>query len=279
MRRLRLRQEVIGLSSPATSAAAPPRAGADPAGQSAEALLSEMNLPGVSGARREELRAALVRMHAPMVRRIAHRYAHRGEPVEDLAQVAYLGLVNAINRFDPERGDQFFVYAYPMVLGEVRRYFRDRTWGIRVSRRIQELRPRLQRATQRFLQAHGRSPTPGELAAILGVSLEEVTDTLLAWESYRPLSLDGAGDGDPEGSPLAERLGAEDAALQHVVDGETLHGLLARLPERERTIVLLRFFGNRTQSQIAQELGISQMHVSRLLSKTLTHLREQMYGP
>ncbi|MDL4817421.1 RNA polymerase sigma factor SigF [Actinomadura opuntiae] len=269
---------MIDLSSPASSAAVPPRADGPPADGSAEALLMEMNRPGVGAARREELRAALVRMYAPLVQRIAHRYAHRGEPVEDLAQVAYLGLVNAINRFDPERGGQFVVYAYPMVLGEVRRYFRDRTWGIRVSRRIQELRPQIQQATQRFVQTHGRSPTPGELAALLGVTAEEVTDALLAWESYRPLSLDGSSDGDPEASPLADRLGCEDAALQHVVDGEALHGLLAELPKRERTIVLLRFFGNKTQSQIAEELGISQMHVSRLLSKTLQHLREQMYG-
>lgn len=253
-----------------------PRAEDGPAEQCAEALLMEMRRPGVGAARKEELRAALVRMHAPMVRRVAHRYAHRGEPVEDLVQVAYLGLVNAINRFDPERGE-FFVYAYPMVLGEVRRYFRDRTWGIRVSRRIQELRPRLQRATQRFLQEHGRSPTPGELATILDVDAEEVTDAVLAWESYRPLSLDGGGDGETEASPLVERLGAEDSALQHVVDGETLHVLLAELPERERTILLLRFFGNKTQSQIAQELGISQMHVSRLLAGTLRLLRERMY--
>ncbi|MGI5328271.1 SigB/SigF/SigG family RNA polymerase sigma factor [Actinomadura nitritigenes] len=254
-----------------------PRAGDGPAGRSAEALLMEMNRPESDAVRREELRAALVRMHAPMVRRIAHRYAHRGEPVEDLVQVAYLGLVNAINRFDPGRGGEFFAYAYPMVLGEIRRYFRDRTWGIRVSRRIQELRPRLQRATQRFLQAHGRSPTPRELAAILDVAPEEVTDAVLAWESYRPLSLDGTGDGDSEASPLAERLGAEDSALKHVVDGETLHVLLAELPKRERTILLLRFFGNKTQSQIAQELGISQMHVSRLLAGTLRLLRERMY--
>lgn len=264
---------MIGLSSPATSAA-PPREDDPPA----EALLSEMNRPDIAAARRDELRARLVQMHAPMVQRIARRYAHRGEPLEDLAQVAYLGLVNAINRFEPDRGAQFFGYAYPMVLGEVRRYFRDRTWGIRVSRRIQELRPRLQRATQVFVQRHGRSPTPGELAAVLGVSAEEVTDAILAWESYRPLSLDSAGDADPEASPLAERLGAEDAALEHVVDGEALHALLAELPKRERTIVLLRFFGNKTQSQIAQELGISQMHVSRLLGRTLRQLRAQLYG-
>ncbi|GAA2139932.1 SigB/SigF/SigG family RNA polymerase sigma factor [Actinomadura napierensis] len=269
---------MIGLRAHATSTAVPHRAGTLSADPSAEALLREMNRPGVGTARREELCAALVRMHAPVVHRIAHRYAHRGEPVEDLVQVAYLGLVNAINRFDPGRGAQFFVYAYPMMLGEVRRYFRDRTWGIRVSRRIQELRPQLQHATQRFVQANGRSPRPGELAALLGVTPEEVTDALLAWESYRPLSLDGTGDGDPEASPLVERLGCEDSALQHVVDGQALRGLLAELPDRERTIVLLRFFGNKTQSQIAEELGISQMHVSRLLSKTLRHLREELYG-
>jgi RNA polymerase sigma-B factor len=254
------------------------RTEASPASPSAEALLEEMNRPGTGAARRDELRAALVQMHAAMVQRIARRYAHRGEPLEDLAQVAYLGLVNAINKFDARRGGQFFGYAYPMVLGEVRRYFRDRTWGIRVSRRIQELRPRLQRATQAFVQAHGRSPTPRELAGILGVDPEDVTDALIAWESYRPLSLDGTGDGDTETSPLADRLGAEDAALQHVVDGAALHSLLAELPKRERTIVLLRFFGNKTQSQIAEELGISQMHVSRLLAATLRRLRAELYG-
>ncbi|WP_168221304.1 SigB/SigF/SigG family RNA polymerase sigma factor [Actinomadura sp. WMMA1423] len=244
----------------------------------AELLLDEMNHPETSPGRRSRLRAMLVDSQAPMVESIARRYAHRGEPLEDIRQVAYLGLVLAINRFDPERGDNFHAYAYPVILGEVRRHFRDRTWGIRVTRRIQELRPRLVDATQRFSQDNGRSPTPSELAELLGLGLDEVTEAIIAWDSYNPLSLDAPAEGasDTDTSLIVDHLGAEDPDLQHVVERKTLWSLLSELPERQRTIVLLRFFGNQTQTQIAERFGISQMHVSRLLSKSLLQLRHGM---
>ena len=244
----------------------------------AEVLLDEMNRPETAPGRRNRLRALLVETHAAMVESIARRYAHRGEPLEDIRQVAYLGLVMAINRFDPARGDSFHAYAYPVILGEVRRHFRDRTWGIRVSRRIQELRPRLVDATQRFSQDNGRSPTPRELADLLGLSLEEVTEAIIAWDSYNPLSLDAPAESSSatDTSLVVDHLGAEDPDLQHVVDRKALWSLLSELPERQRTIVLLRFFGNQTQTQIAERFGISQMHVSRLLSKSLLQLRHGM---
>ncbi|MEV4002525.1 SigB/SigF/SigG family RNA polymerase sigma factor [Actinomadura sp. NPDC049753] len=225
---------------------------------------------------RERIRAEIVTLNTALVRGVARRYAGRGEPVEDLEQAAYLGLVSAINRFDPTRGIRFLAYAYPVVTGEVRRHFRDRTWGVKVSRRMQELRPRLHRAMTDFTVAHGRSPTPAELAARLGLGLEETLDALMAGEAYRPLSLDAPAGGSGEEDPgtLGDSLGADDPDLEGIVDAQALRPLLDGLPERERTIVLLRFFGNETQSQIAARLGISQMHVSRLLAQTLEHLRE-----
>lgn len=245
---------------------------------SAEILLEEMKNCRTGAERRSRLRAMIVDMHASMVRSIARRYAHRGEPLEDIQQVAYLGLVVAINRFDPARGDSFHAYAYPVVLGEVRRHFRDKTWGVRVTRRIQELRPRIVDAAQDFTQDHGRAPTPSELAGLLGLSLEEITEALIAWDSYRPLSLDAPTDGalDVETDLVIDHIGAEDPDLHHVVDRKVLWALLDELPERQRTIVLLRFFGNQSQIQIAEQLGISQMHVSRLLNKSLQQLRHGM---
>ncbi|NDU73474.1 SigB/SigF/SigG family RNA polymerase sigma factor [Actinomadura sp. DSM 109109] len=244
----------------------------------AEALLEEMNRPGTAPERKDRLRAALVEAHASLAESIARRYAHRGEPAEDIRQVAYLGLVMAINRFDPERGDSFHAYAYPVILGEVRRHFRDKTWGIRVSRRIQELRPRLVHATQDFSQEHGRAPTPRELAGLLDLPLEEVEEAIVAWDSYNPLSLDAPAEGaaETDAGLIVDHLGGEDPDLQHVVDSKTLWALLGELSERQRAIVLLRFFGNQTQTQIAEQFGISQMHVSRLLSRSLLQLRRGM---
>ncbi|MES9538508.1 SigB/SigF/SigG family RNA polymerase sigma factor [Actinomadura sp. NPDC000600] len=225
---------------------------------------------------RERLRAEIVTLNTALVRSVARRYAGRGEPVEDLEQAAFVGLVSAINRFDPARGIRFLAYAYPVVTGEVRRHFRDRTWGVKVSRRIQELRPMLHRAMTDFTAAHGRSPTAAELADRLGVGLEETLDALVASEAYRPLSLDAPAGGSEEGDPgtLGDSLGADDPDLEGIVDAQALRPLLDELPERERTIVLLRFFGNKTQSQIAAQLGLSQMHVSRLLAQTLKRLRQ-----
>ncbi|HEY8480448.1 MAG TPA: SigB/SigF/SigG family RNA polymerase sigma factor [Spirillospora sp.] len=241
----------------------------------AEVLLEEMNRLAEDDPRRERLRARIVDLHAPLVRGVARRYAGRGEPIDDLQQVAYLGLVKAINRFDPGIGDRFVTYAYPVVTGEVKRHFRDRTWGVRVSRRIQELRPILQRTVQEFTREHGRSPTTREIAALMEISEEETVEVIVACDAYRPLSLEAPADGAHGGDTgtVGEHLGSDDPALDAFIEGHALGPLIDELPERERTILLLRFFGNKTQTQIAEQIGLSQMHVSRLLRATLDRLR------
>lgn len=241
----------------------------------AEILLAEMNRLAADDPVRERLRARIVDMHAPLVRGVARRYAHRGEPIDDLQQVAYLGLVKAINRFDPGIGDRFVTYAYPVVTGEVKRHFRDKTWGIRVSRRIQELRPVLQRTVQEFTREHGRSPTTAEISGLMDITEEETVEVIVACDAYRPLSLEAPADGSHSGDngTVGEYLGSDDPALDTFIDGHVLGPLIDELPERERTILLLRFFGNKTQTQIAEQIGLSQMHVSRLLRATLDRLR------
>ncbi|TDD20582.1 SigB/SigF/SigG family RNA polymerase sigma factor [Actinomadura sp. KC06] len=242
------------------------------------ALLADLHRLGPGDPGRERLRAEITALNTTFVRSIARRYAGCGEPIEDLEHVAFMGLVMAINRFDPTRGIRFWVYAYPVVVGEVRRHFRDKTWVLRVSRRIQKPWPLLQRATAAFTAEHGRSPTTAELAGRVGIGEEEAVEVLLACEAYRPQSLDApaGGPADADSGTIGEHLGADDSALDHVVDGQALRSLLAQLPERERTIVLLRFFGNHTQSQIAAQLGVSQIHVSRLLTQTLQRLRRSL---
>ncbi|XRQ14943.1 SigB/SigF/SigG family RNA polymerase sigma factor [Actinomadura welshii] len=240
-----------------------------------ENLLAEMNRLEEGDPRRERLRARIVDLHAPLVRGVARRYANRGEPVDDLQQVAYLGLVKAINRFDPGIGDRFVTYAYPVVTGEVKRHFRDKTWGIRVSRRIQELRPILQRTIQEYTRENGTSPTTAQIAALMGITEEETVEVIVACDAYRPLSLEAPADGSQGGDngTVGEYLGSDDPALDAFIDGHALGPLIDELPERERTILLLRFFGNKTQTQIAEQIGLSQMHVSRLLRATLDRLR------
>lgn len=256
-------------------AAARPAVQARPPDGDAERLLAEMNRLPADDPRRERLRSRIVDQHTALVRSVARRYAGRGEPLDDLQQVAFLGLVKAINRFDPEVGDRFVTYAYPVVTGEVKRHFRDKTWGMRVSRRIQEARPVLQSTVQEFTREHGRAPTTAEIAAAMGITEEETIEVIVACDAYRPLSLeapvDGARDGD--GGTVGEQIGAEDPALDAFIDGHALGPLIDGLPERERTILLLRFFGNKTQTQIAEQIGLSQMHVSRLLRATLDRLR------
>ncbi|RFS82409.1 SigB/SigF/SigG family RNA polymerase sigma factor [Actinomadura spongiicola] len=240
-----------------------------------ETLLAEMNRLAQDDPRRERLRARIVDLHTPLVRGVARRYAGRGEPIDDLQQVAYLGLVKAINRFDPGIGDRFVTYAYPVVTGEVKRHFRDKTWGLRVSRRIQEMRPVLQRTVQEFTRERGRSPTTAEISSLMGITEEETVEVIVACDAYRPLSLEAPADGSPSGETgtIGEYLGSDDPALDAFIDGHALGPLIADLPERERTILLLRFFGNKTQTQIAEQIGLSQMHVSRLLRATLDRLR------
>ncbi|GGN48228.1 RNA polymerase sigma factor [Streptomyces kronopolitis] len=224
---------------------------------------------------RAELRNALVRMHLPLVEHLARRFRNRGEPLDDLTQVATIGLIKSVDRFDPDRGVEFSTYATPTVVGEIKRHFRDKGWAVRVPRRLQELRLSLTTATAELSQRHGRAPTVHELAEHLAISEEEVLEGLESANAYSTLSLD-VPDTDDESPAVADTLGAEDEALEGVEYRESLKPLLEDLPPREKKILLLRFFGNMTQSQIAQEVGISQMHVSRLLARTLAQLRDKL---
>ncbi|GAB7182094.1 RNA polymerase sigma factor SigF [Kitasatospora sp. Ki12] len=220
------------------------------------------------------VRDTLIELNLPLVRYASARFRSRNEPMEDIVQVGTIGLIKAIDRFDPERGVEFPTFAMPTVVGEIKRFFRDTSWSVRVPRRLQELRLALTKAGDELSQRLDRSPTVAELATCLGVSEEDVVEGLAVGNAYTASSLDsGSGEEDSDG-PLADRLGYEDLALEGVEYRESLKPLLAKLPPRERRIIMLRFFGNLTQSQIGEEIGISQMHVSRLLTRTLTQLRE-----
>jgi RNA polymerase sigma-B factor len=219
-------------------------------------------------------RDALVAWHLALVEHCARRFRNRGEPHEDLVQVGTIGLIKAIDRFDLERGVEFSTYATPTIIGEIKRYFRDKGWAIRVPRRLQELRMQITSTTADMTQVLGRSPTPRELAEAIGCSLEEVVEGIESSNAYSTLSLDAADDGAEEGgASILEMIGLDDAGLEHIEIRESIKPLLEALPSREKQILLLRFFKNRTQAQIATEIGVSQMHVSRLLSRTLEQLR------
>ncbi|WP_405529141.1 RNA polymerase sigma factor SigF [Streptomyces avidinii] len=241
----------------------------------ARALFIELRALPDGSMEKAELRNRLVRMHLPLVEHLARRFRNRGEPLDDLTQVATIGLIKSVDRFDPDRGVEFSTYATPTVVGEIKRHFRDKGWAVRVPRRLQELRLSLTTATAELSQQHGRSPTVHELAERLGISEEEVLEGLESANAYSTLSLD-VPDTDDESPAVADTLGAEDEALEGVEYRESLKPLLEGLPPREKRILLLRFFGNMTQSQIAQEVGISQMHVSRLLARTLAQLRDKL---
>jgi RNA polymerase sigma-B factor len=222
------------------------------------------------------IREKLVEMHLPLVEHLARRFRNRGEPLDDLVQVATIGLIKSVDRFDPERGVEFSTYATPTIVGEIKRHFRDKGWAVRVPRRLQELRLSLTSATADLSQRLGRAPTVGELAEQLKLSDEEVLEGLESANAYSTLSLDVPEQGEQDSPVVADSLGAEDEELEGVEYRESLKPLLAKLPPREKKILLLRFFGNMTQSQIAEEIGISQMHVSRLLARTLAQLRDDL---
>jgi RNA polymerase sigma-B factor len=223
---------------------------------------------------RAELRHQLVTGHLPLAEHIATRFSHRGVPREDLVQVATVGLINAVDRFEPDRGSDFLSFAVPTIMGEVRRHFRDASWSMRVPRRLKELNLSISAASGELAQRLGRAPMPSEIATHLDLSLEEVYEGLEAGNAYHSVSLDEALSTDSDSDPLADTLGEEDAALEGVENHESLRPLIEALPERERQILTLRFFQNMTQTQIAERVGISQMHVSRLLARTLERLRD-----
>jgi RNA polymerase sigma-B factor len=219
------------------------------------------------------LRNELVETHVRLAEFVARRFAHRGEPLDDLRQVALIGLVKAVERFEPDRGLQFSSFATPTIMGELKRHFRDKGWAVRVPRRIQELHLELDRTIGTLGQELGRAPTTKEIAARAGVDEEDVLESMEASSLYRLSSLDaGRPDDDSGAGPPSERVGGRDAELDCVDDRVVVGTLLRTLPEREQRIVYLRFFEGRTQSEIADEIGISQMHVSRLLVRSLATL-------
>ncbi|MFI7500049.1 RNA polymerase sigma factor SigF [Streptomyces sp. NPDC049687] len=247
----------------------------DDAPDTADAFRRLAALP--PGPRRDTLRDQLVEAWLPMAHRIAGRFRSRGESHEDLRQVAALGLVKAVDRYDPERGNAFESYAVPTVTGEIKRHFRDHMWTVHVPRRVQELRNRVRFACQDLSQTvPGRSPTVTEIAEQAQLSEEDVRAGLEALESFTALSLDAEMPGGEGGYSLSDVLGAADPALDTVVDREAVRPRLAALPERERAILYMRFFGDMTQSRIAERLGISQMHVSRLINRCCDRLREEV---
>lgn len=220
-------------------------------------------------------REAIITKTMPLAEHVARRYRGRGVDYEDLYQVACVGAVSAVNRFDPDNGAEFVSFAVPTIMGEVRRHFRDRGWAVKVPRRLKDLQQRLARARDELAQRTGRAPTPQELATYLGIDRELVVEATIASSNYCTLSTDAQADSNESGPRLIDTLGHLDDGLARVIDVETVRPLIAALPERERTVLTLRFFGELTQTQIAERLGISQMHVSRLLAQSLKTVRDQ----
>jgi RNA polymerase sigma-B factor len=244
----------------------------------AQALLTLLGRLPEGSPDRPRVRARIIELHLPLAEYLARRFRNRGEPLDDLVQVANLGLIKSVDGYDPSRGAAFTTYAIPMIAGELKRHFRDKGWDVRVPRRLQELHLEITKVSGDLAQALGRLPTVTDIARRLRVGEEDVVEALDSGHAYRALSLHAPVQDDEPSSELADMLGDLDPDLQGVEDREALRPLIAKLPEREQRIIAMRFFGNMTQSQIAAELGISQMHVSRLLSHALAALRHGLGG-
>ncbi|MDP9005413.1 MAG: RNA polymerase sigma factor SigF [Actinomycetota bacterium] len=220
------------------------------------------------------VRDELIEAHLGLAEYLARRFSNRGEPLDDLVQVASLGLVKAVERFDPGRGLEFTTFATPTIVGELKRHFRDKGWAVRVPRRVQELHLRVTGVIDDLQLELGRSPTVAEIAVRAGTSEDEVIEAVDAGSAYRSASLDAGRSDDEESPGLLGQLGQIDPELVRAERRAALTPLMAELPEREQLMLYLRFYQGKTQSEIAQRLGISQMHVSRLLSRSLERLRE-----
>jgi RNA polymerase sigma-B factor len=221
-------------------------------------------------------RDAIIARGLPLADHIARRYGGRGEPFDDLVQAARLGLVHAVDRFDVDKGAEFLSFAVPTMIGEVRRHFRDYGWAVKVPRRVKELQPQLVKARAELSQRLGRAPNATEVADHLGIDRDLVIDATIGGGNYSTMSTDM-----PVGErrPFGDTLGELDPNLDKVLDVETVRPLIAALPERQRTVLTLRFFENLTQTQIGERIGCSQMHVSRLLADALDTLRSQARRP
>jgi RNA polymerase sigma-B factor len=226
---------------------------------------------------RDRIRERVVAACMPFASSLARRFAHRGEPFDDLHQVAMVGLLKAVDGYDPGRGREFVAYARPTILGELRRHFRDRTWAITVPRRHKEMRLALNAAREELTQQLGRSPSVTELAGHLRASTEDVLDAVEAAQAYHSVPLSTpVGEDDGGGTTLADLVGTEDPDLARAENRATVPTMMATLPERERRILTMRFYDEMTQSQIAASTGVSQMHVSRLIKAALGRLRREL---
>ena len=221
-------------------------------------------------------RDAVVKRCLPLAEHIAMRYRNRGEPLDDLIRTARMGLVQAVDRFDVDNGADFLAFAVPTIAGEVRRHFRDRGWAVKVPRRVKDLQAQLNRARGELSQRVGRAPNATEIAEYLGIDRDLVIDATVAGSNYSVLSTDASSGSDDTYPSVADRLGEIDAGIDKVLQVETVRPLIAALPERQRTVLTLRFFEDMAQTEIAGHIGCSQMHVSRLLAKALDTVRSQV---
>jgi RNA polymerase sigma-B factor len=222
-------------------------------------------------------REELVERYLPLARRLARRYQRSEEPQEDLTQVASLGLLKAVDRYDTSRDTAFSSFAVPTILGELRRHFRDRTWSVRVPRELQELALRVDKTASALSSEHGRAPTVGEIAVALDVSEEHVLEALQAAGAYRAGSLDAPRSGtgeDSAGESVADAIGVEEGGFERAEERATLGPMFAHITERERLVLTLRFAEDLTQAEIGERIGVSQMQVSRLIRQALARLRE-----
>jgi len=233
-------------------------------------LLRRYHEEGDTAAREE-----LVERHLPLVRSLARRYAGRGEPLDDIEQVGAIGLIKAIDRFELDRDVSLATYATPNVVGEIKRHFRDKGWAIRVPRALQELNAKMSATIDRLTSKLGRSPSIAEIAESLGASSEEVLEAIEVGSAYTTLSLSGAPGNEDEADPL-EAIGAEDEEFERTEDRAALAPALAHLPPREREILRMRFEDGLPQTHIAERVGLSQMHVSRLIRKSLATIRDEL---
>jgi RNA polymerase sigma-B factor len=233
-----------------------------------------------SDPRREAACAELVTRYRPLVRSCVQRYRDSPETAEELMQVGYVGLLKAINNFDTAIGENLAAYAQPCVSGEIKRYFRDKRWQVRVKRSVQELRLDIRKASAELSQQLGRTPRDADLASYLNVSESDVREAQRASLAFQASSLDALlTDGQGDGSSLGDLLGEDDPELERTLDMESVRTHWQELPSREQRLLMMRFYGNMTQAQIGAQLGLSQMHVSRLLTRALEYLRERIAEP
>lgn len=239
-------------------------------------LLTRMKDSAVAADDRSAAREELLENYLPLAEQMARRFRNRGEPLDDLVQVARLGLIKSVDGFDPDRGVDFSSYAIPTITGELKRHFRDKGWSVRVPRRLKDLRLDISQATLHLTQHLGRTPTVLDVAHHLEITESAVHEAMVSAQAYRATSLSTPVGSEPTGgdTTLGDTLGEHDEGMTWIEDRETLRPLLGRLAPRERTIIGMRFYENMTQSQIAAQVGISQMHVSRLLTRSLQQMRD-----